>query len=906
MGIAPLTPAPASLDQLDFEPPAPHGALYFKAAGGWASLSPGAAGEFLQTVGVGGDPLWVAVPGGGDMLAATYDPLGVAADAFNFANMEIPASAQGDLIVRGAGAWQRLVGTSSPGRVLTNSGAGLLFWGNPAGDMLAATYDPLGVAADAFNFANMEIASEAQGDVLYHGGAGWLRLPAGAAGEVLVSGGPAANPAWGAGAIPTAATVWVAKDGNDGTGTPYSQDLPYLTVGAALAAASTGDLVRVRPGIYTESGLTIPAGVVLDGGSWLTTAIGSAAAVADIIALGAGSGVREITVIVPTAAFAGIKHIAGTASVFGLNILGDGAAGGGFGIFKSGAGKLIGSARCERGGLAACFHVDSGVLALDDVHCPQSAGAIGAVVLAGGAGLFQCQGINIGNTGVVDAVQVGGTATIRIYSPNIFDVANALHATANGVSAVISGGKISASLRSVWVDPALTGVGMTVRISGCVLDPLFDFPPAAAGNADFALSFNQAEAQTRDSRQRLIGADLALGFPELGSGFEVGRGAPYSDGIHVATTDGSETMVGSVVTGGNQTDVTVAAASRSGSTFSFQGLTAGHAIYIASKRTTPAGVQLKHWGWVLDQTAAGVGGAYVVEVWDGAAWVAVGTMAVSAGEQYVYADQLFLRAGSQEDVHLGIDDLTTQALSTVLGHVAYHTRIRVVSLLTTAPTWERLRIMESSRGVNALGQMSARGLSMWRAELYGVGNVWGEIAGAADANIAVGTGALPTGWTQKLKKGLLNGAGDGAAWQGQIPAGLCTAFPITMTLTYSLVGGAPITVAPEIVVSLLRLAAGGVLIADSGGAPVPVARAATAAETFTSKAADSVIGLAPLGVVQDRPLTLNYGPFDIADYYAGDSLILAIEMDVDGTPAQDVVLWSLTLSGVKFTEGTRL
>jgi len=436
--------------------------------------------------------------------------------------------------------------------------------------------------------------------------------------KIAISDLPSATPT-----IPTGLTVWVdAANGNDGTGASGRQDLPFATVGAALAAATSGDLVRVRPGTYAESGLSIPAGVVVSGDSWQTTTIGSAAAAADIIAIGSGSGLQHVTVQVPTAAHAGITHIAGTGSLVGVNLAGDGATGAGDGVHKSGAGKLVGgTVRCEAGGLNSVLRCSAGVLALDDVHVPQSAGTTGSALLCEGTGRYQGQGLNAGSTNVTDGITLAGTATAILYSPNIFNVSNAVHITADGVSLTMIGGQVDAALRTVWVDPALTGTGTTVRALSTVLVPLFDFPAAAAGNTDFVLSFNQAESLTRDSRQRIIGADLALGFPELGSGLEVGRGAPYSDGITVYTTDGTETMVGATVTGGNQTDVTAAAQSRTSSTFSFQGLTAGHAIYLASTRATPAGVELRHWGLLLDQVVAGVGGSYVVEIWDGAAWV---------------------------------------------------------------------------------------------------------------------------------------------------------------------------------------------------------------------------------------------------------------------------------------------
>jgi len=68
-----------------------------------------------------------------------------------------------------------------------------------------------------------------------------------------------------AGVLPWTNTNWVDKAGDDGTALPDRADLPYLTVGAALGAAASGDAVIVRPGTYAESGLSVPAGVALIG-----------------------------------------------------------------------------------------------------------------------------------------------------------------------------------------------------------------------------------------------------------------------------------------------------------------------------------------------------------------------------------------------------------------------------------------------------------------------------------------------------------------------------------------------------------------------------------------------------------------------------------------------------------------
>ena len=64
--------------------------------------------------------------------------------------------------------------------------------------------------------------------------------------------------------IPTGYTLWVdAVNGDDATGTTGRQDLPYLTIQAAITDASSGSTVRVRPGSYTGP-IVLKNGVNID------------------------------------------------------------------------------------------------------------------------------------------------------------------------------------------------------------------------------------------------------------------------------------------------------------------------------------------------------------------------------------------------------------------------------------------------------------------------------------------------------------------------------------------------------------------------------------------------------------------------------------------------------------------
>jgi len=198
---------------------------------------------------------------------------------------------------------------------------------------------------------------------------------------------------------------------------------------------------------------------------------------------------------------------------------------------------------------------------------------------------------------------------------------------------------------------------------------------------------------------------------------------------------------------------------------------------------------------------------------------------------------------------------------------------------------------------------------MWRSDLFGVGNVWGEITGggAKDAEIAVGSGAAPAGWTQKIKKGRFDSDGDSISFQFAIPDGLCTAYPLYFNLTYSLTADTP-SAGDEVdlILSTLVFAVGGVLVADPLGTTAPIPRAIVNAEGFEDKAATEFAVSTPLGNYDASPQVIQFGPVDVSNYYDGDLVVMRLEMDDDGSAAPDFVIWTLSVEGVRFTSGKPL
>lgn len=708
-------------------------------------------------------------------------------------------------------------------------------------------------------------------------------------------------------ALPTDNVLWVDESGDDSTAIAGRLDRPWLTIGGALAATASGDAVLVRPGAFAESSLVVPTGVALvsEGGASVTSITG-AAATGTRITVSAGARFEGFTVTIPNDASAAVAcpHAAGVATINYLTLNGTGGAG--IGLLLSNTGKVIcAEVRYGSGDCDAIIEATAGILALDACHVPGSAGAVAVGIRLSGGARGQIIHPNMGAPSIVSGVQVFDAIFIGI-GVNLFNMTNAIRISDNTADIRITGGLLEAVTNNILVDPGLTGAGGVTRIQ-VQMEPKFSIPSSWI-DSDHGWTFFTKSDTTADASLQLWGADYVVGHPEKGNSSSAGEGTSYSTNNKVLTTDNTASAISN---GAGFVDISIAAESKSGSTFTFQGAAAGHAIMWTTTRVDASGDTLKFWGCEIDQTVATTlgGGSFVWEIQTAAGvWSEVDIMASSFSEQYAYANDIFLRASSVEVIRVGIDGAATWPETTIDGTLGHWMRVRIANTITTEPEFERLRLLPSYAVTNPQGQQGAQGLAQWKSQLFGVGNVWGEIAGggAVDVTIAVGSGAAPTGWNQKLKKARFNSNGDSISFQFQIPDSICTAYPLYFDLFYSSAGGSPITTGPTMILSVLPLAVGGVDIADAGGAIVPVARAATAAEVFTSKAAETISVVGVVGAVTQTQQKMRFGPFSIADYYQGDAVILRLEMDDDGSPNQDVSVWTLATEGVRFSQGGRL
>tara|TARA_R100000697_G_scaffold42542_1_gene55350 strand:+ start:75 stop:5573 length:5499 start_codon:yes stop_codon:yes gene_type:complete len=691
--------------------------------------------------------------------------------------------------------------------------------------------------------------------------------------------------------INTGNVLWVDSIfGDDGTALTNRQDKPYLTIQSALDDTTNGDTVIVRPGEYPEE-LNIPEGVSLvSEGGWEVTILGPSPASASgaIVELNEDSFIDGFSINVPQGSFDGIisTHISGTSTANNITFYGNGGVGStGTGLYKTGGGKLIGTGiRVEGGGMSNCLKVDSGTLALEGVHVPQSNGDIDNVLLvttSGGtnAGIAQMVGFNCGNNNVTNAIRTeGGSSGVipvaKIFTPNITNSTNALSASGDYENINLLGGALEDVTYAVKIDLTGTGVDASYRITSNH-QPNYIYTPAVAYTAEFGLDFTQESTDEFKSSKNIFGlSQMSLGFAEKGTEFNAGRGAPSTVGMKVFTTDNTAS---SVSDGGNITDVTDNAKSKEGSTITFQSGGTNTTILFTTQRissdlTTP----LKYYGIDLNVLQKKVGGEYVFEYWDGSEWVEDLVHIHSADLGYSYGNELFLRSQSDENL---VFDLSKDSWSakTINGVNGYWMRCRTVSTGTTKPTIEQTKIIYDSSTISKDGVLSFNGKSLYKEVTNLYNGTWGyPVSTLSDYNVTVGSGAGLQTWTHEFLDSQF-ATSEAATFVLKIPQGTSTSQKVNVNATYTLNGSAADTTAAQLAFSFLPVEVANIRIADSEGSKEPVPRIVSATTAFNVDAAQTTTPLTEIG--EDKMFQSPLGSFDISSYYEGDIVLMRLEKD---------------------------
>jgi hypothetical protein len=726
-------------------------------------------------------------------------------------------------------------------------------------------------------------------------------------------------------------TVHVSKEGNDFTGLRNSITRPFLTISAAIAKSQAGDQILVAPGLYPEEGLDISGLSLVGTGNWEHTILGPLPedSTQDTITVGDQGYLQGFSINVPETAFNAINcnQATGTNSVYDVAFYGNGTTGSlGTAFNRTGGGKTIGAnIRCEGGGILNVLRVDSGVLALEGIHIPGSPGAIENVLLttvngSGGFGRAQMVGFNTGSPNVTNAVKVtGGSAGIRptalVFTPNIFNATNAV--SGDGEYEVINllGGRIENVTYAVVLDLAATQVGAenaVYRISANH-QPDYLYNQNNAVLSEFSLNFTQEKTSVFDASYNIFGAEqFSMGFSERGTNAYIGRGAPYTNGMVVLTTDNA---TGPALDGGNITDASDEARSKSGSTFGFQTNTGNETILIGCQRVDLTVDPLRFYGLEIFTLTGSTGGACVAEIWDGAAWVEIKTHATSELEGYSYGNTCLERSNSDEFLRLGIGRDTTWAAKSIGGFNCKWLRLRLTTPYTTPVAIERFKLLDSAFGISENGVPSATGLSKFRKVISLNGNIWSGAQGQASLSpFSASIGSIAS-YTHILKEASATGESDAFMIQLPIPTGTCTAFPLNLSLYYQLDGGnvGNIVNGQQFKIIVTKLKTTGVLVSDPAGGLIPTKRLYTAASTVsttTDQQVEStflfpegaVASTTPYADLEDTIHEQALMDIDVSELYEDDLLTIRIEFETQESN-KEVGVWALKLQGVSHQDG---
>jgi hypothetical protein len=182
------------------------GDLLHRGASAWERLAAATSAQIL--VGDGTDLASVAVSGDATLSAA---------GALAVADLTIASEARGDLLRRGASAWERVAAKTS-GQILVGDGTDIA--------SVAVSGDVALSSAGAATVTDFTIASEARGDLLRRGASAWERVDAKTSGQIMVG------------------------DGTDIASVAVSGDVALSSAGAAtvtdltIASEARGDILR--------------------------------------------------------------------------------------------------------------------------------------------------------------------------------------------------------------------------------------------------------------------------------------------------------------------------------------------------------------------------------------------------------------------------------------------------------------------------------------------------------------------------------------------------------------------------------------------------------------------------------------------------------------------------------------
>lgn len=744
------------------------------------------------------------------------------------------------------------------------------------------------VSLTANDFISLQCQSSATGDVRHPNGNFTVlrvRAPKGAKGD---QGEPGND-----GGANISNVIWVAKNGNDTTGDGSFHN-PYLTVGQANTSITDSSstnpyIINIAPGMYTEAPITIKDYVSIRsvGGDFSVYIIASNAS-SPLLTTGNSclieslvlSGTTSSSLISSSQAFSivTLRNVSFYNAQIGVDI----SAG-------TVVADQLATVPVPFTSVGTVFNVTTGYLLAHSFNS-----ALGSTATT----IFYANGSNA--TIQINATGLQGTATNGLYANNGGTIAFSTYACINCTNAIRANNTSIISGVVPYFDNTITkhiyveDLSSVVQVQGGQLNTdRLDYPAGYQGDILFMNSLGKDLL--------VFHSKVSIGRANKGRDLDIGRGDPYTDEMVVYTTDSTAT---STTDGGNITDVTTAAASSSGSTFSFQGVAANHTILFSTEKSDTTDT-LQTEALRFSQTTAAVEitkRSFALEYWNGSAWTELTVMTTEKDNLYRYANEIFIRANSQEDVFFPLP--SDWAKKTINTKNLYWLRFRITDALTTAPVFEQFQIGTSRCRFSSNGLQALYGRARYRQVVSSAGNTFGESGGVTNTTTPVGSGGIPTGWDHAIKNSTMNGAGDAIYIQASIPRGLCTSCPIKVEVNYTVrTSGA--STDGSLIISVLPVEVTGVMEADPAGGSVPVARTLANTETLTAKQAQTSTRSIQLDT-DNKIICIESDDIDISNYYEGDMIVIRIEYDDTGSGDKDITIFTIAMSGVIWTPGERI
>jgi hypothetical protein len=573
--------------------------------------------------------------------------------------------------------------------------------------------------------------------------------------------------------------ISVAKDGGD-----------YATIKEALQNAVARDVIRVSPGIYQEDN-PLPAApsnvAIVATGSLVNTRIEATNINQDLFTTSDALSVQGIA----------LASVTGTGWVIDISsdhsVLFENCA-----IFQCEQGVKLNSASADLG-LSECLVLSTGGVTLA-TGAQNNAGNLtvaGMRVLetASITTLFNFDGANAISTVYNLTTFEAGVDTVLLADNDARSVFNSCSLVGMNDGAVLQGGSdtrfVATSIFNVQQDAIritnagtgtnFTGQGLTIEDSGrydlnglSASSTVSGYGQASLDKMNFTsgaeFTFIIVDLKEGDPGLRVIG-ELHVGLPEVGTEFVAGGGDSYTRGMLVYTETAASAF----------TDVSTAARSASGSTFTFPGVAQNNAIYMGSSLMN-GGDYIQHYGIKATITTAAVlgGGRIAVEYWNGAAWVEINHMSTLADSPYTqYAKNIFERTGS-EQVRYPAAFLSswTKNDPMTLGTDYFWIRFRIATAITTSPIFQQYKLHTSRFEVNADGVTEYFGAGRYPRDLPVNIALSQPVTGSAPGNAAVAFSATITLTIPRNQ--FNNNAVDAFGILVTVPVGIDTSIPLIL------------------------------------------------------------------------------------------------------------------------------